>query len=66
MRPIHEGEIRFVGEEVQFHGAARRLLERIARKSRLKGHAVSPQQVAEGIVATIQADLLRAMEKRRS
>jgi hypothetical protein len=70
LRPIHEGEIRFVGDEIQFHGAARRLLERLARQfSRREGHTVSADQVAAGLIAGFQkpiglhADLVRALDK---
>ena len=72
MRPIHEGEIRFVGDEVQYHGAARRLLERIARKfSRLEGRTVTARQVAERLTASMQkginmhADLVRVLDRMR-
>jgi hypothetical protein len=66
LRLIHDGEIRFVGEEVLFHGAAFRLVKRIARE-----HKVSMRQVAEGLVSGMQqgidvtADLMRALDKLR-
>lgn len=72
MRPIRKTEIRLEGDEIQFHGAALRLLKRLARlASRREGHTVSPNQVAEGLVAGIQkpiglhADLVRALDKIR-
>ena len=70
MRTIRAGEIRFVGDEVQFHGAARRLLQRLARQfSRREGHIVSADQVAAGLIAGFQkpiglhAYLVRALDK---
>lgn len=70
MRPIRDGEIQFVGDEVRFRGAALRMLERLARKSaRNGGHKVSPRQVAEGLVrgmqqgAEIHAELVRATDQ---
>jgi hypothetical protein len=72
MRAIREGEIRFVGEKLQFHGAARRSLERRARQLSLReGHTISASQVAEWLVAGVQktiglhADLVRVVDKMR-
>lgn len=72
MRPIRKNEIRFEGDKVQFHGAAQRLLKRLARQfSRREGHTVTPDQVAERLVAGVQkavglhADLARMLDKMR-
>ena len=71
VRPIQQGEIRFVGDEIQFHGAARRWLKRLARQSSRQGHTVSASQVAEGLVAGVQkgicmhADLVHAVHRVR-
>lgn len=71
MRTIHEGDIRFVGEDLQLHGAARRMIERLARQSRKRGHAVSEDQVARGLVlgmqqgVKVQANIVRAVDSLR-
>ena len=72
MRPIHEGEIRFVGEQIQFHGAAQHRLEDLAQQlSQQEGHTISPKQAAKRLIAGMQqaidihADMVRALDKMR-